>query len=94
MRIGEGVKMKTIEALAYGMRVIGYPEAFEGVAAEEMGGLCRIGSSESSLIERVTESMDEPPPSRVEFTLRKHCRSNFTAGLAAVLTNESASCFQ
>jgi hypothetical protein len=37
---GEGVKIKTFEALEHGVPVIGFPEAFEGVAPNAFGGMC------------------------------------------------------
>lgn len=40
--LGEGIKIKTFEALEYRVPVIGFKEAFEGVQVEEFGGFCKI----------------------------------------------------
>lgn len=54
MRLGEGIKIKTVESLELGVPVIGFKEAFEGIEISEFPGLCYIVDS----VDHITDAYE------------------------------------
>ncbi len=53
--LGEGIKIKTFEALEYRVPIIGFKEAFEGVQVEEFGGFCKTIDSLEQIDSRLRD---------------------------------------
>lgn len=50
---GSGLKTKTAEALSYGKKVIGFPEAFEGIEHEGFPDACVTAETDKDFIEAI-----------------------------------------
>jgi glycosyltransferase involved in cell wall biosynthesis len=62
MRFGEGIKIKTVESLEFGVPVIGFKEAFEGIEVDDFPGLCYV-VDEPEEIEKAYSSAKAAMPS-------------------------------
>ena len=86
IRLGSGVKIKTVEALAHGLPVVSTPHAAEGIAPAPRQVL-RVAATAEAFADAVVEALADPDPAASSRAAGEFARHRFgfeEAGLPAI----------